>query len=238
MSGRVVHLGVGEFSQCVLVLLRTGAHDLTVLSRIVSLIAPPLCVACGTDAGRAVPLCRDCRAAMAAGGGRRSRVAAIDCWTAFAYDGPAGALVRALKFGGRVALADAMAAQMAAHAPPELLAGAVVPVPVHPGHRRRRGLDHAAALARALAGRCGLPYDACLARGGDPTPQVGRGRGERLRGPVGTIALRRGATAPAAALIVDDVLTTGATIAACAAVLRDGGSSRIGALAYVRTAGR
>src|SRR5437763_14770664 len=92
-----------------------------VLHRLLSIIAPPLCTGCGADAGRAVPLCRGCRAELA----RSSLadygvvvVAGVPVWSAFAYEGPAGALVRSLKFGGRARLAGVMAAQLAAHAPP------------------------------------------------------------------------------------------------------------------------
>lgn len=202
---------------------------------VLSLLAPPLCIACAADAGRAAPLCPECRIELDRGGGR---VGPAGCWSAFAYDGPAGAMVRALKFGGRVPIADVMAAQIAAHAPPGLLAGALVPVPVHRAHERRRGLAHASLLAAALARRTGLSVVDCLERVGDPRPQVGRGRRERLAGPAGAVALRTVADPPARALLVDDVITTGATIAACAAALRAAGSGRVAAIAYARTSAR
>ncbi|MEA2492345.1 MAG: hypothetical protein QOJ29_256 [Thermoleophilaceae bacterium] len=195
------------------------------------LIAPPLCLACGGDAGRAAPLCRDCRGQL-----QPARQVAGACFAAFAYEGPAGALVRALKFRGRTAVADAMAAQLVARVPPVLLTGVVVPVPVHPKHRRRRGVDHAHALAAAVARRAGLELSHCLERGGDPLPQVGRGRTARLSGPPGSI--RVCGSAPDTALLVDDVVTTGATLAACAAVLRAAGAREIAAIAYARTTAR
>lgn len=193
------------------------------LARLIALVVPSLCVACGADAGRAAPLCRECRAQM---GG------AIP----FPYEGPAGAMVRALKFGGRLPIADAMAAQIVAHAQPEQ--GAVVPVPVHPAHRRRRGLDHTGELARAVARRAGLPFADCLVRSGDPLPQVGRGRSERIRGPAGSIAVRSETTPPREVLLIDDVVTTGATLAACISALRDAGSPHITPIAYARTTAR
>lgn len=210
------------------------------LSRLISVLAPPLCAACGVDAAAAPPLCRRCRVALGLERGRQLRVGspAFDCWAACGYEGPGGALVRALKFGGRVGLADAMAAQIAAHTPPGLLRGVIVPAPVHPEHRRRRGVDHAAVLAQALARRLRLPVSACLARRGDAQPQVGRGRSERVRGPAGTVVVRPDVVAPYEALLVDDVVTTGATLAACADALRGAGSRRIAALVYARTSGR
>jgi predicted amidophosphoribosyltransferase len=175
---------------------------------------------------------------MAGGGGWVSCAAGVPVWAGFAYDGPAGAMVRALKFGGRAAIADAMAAQLAAHAPPELLRVEVVPVPVHPAHRRRRGIDHADALAAALARRSGLPLRRCLVRQGDARPQVGSDRRERLRGPGGSIVAGAATTAPRAALLVDDVVTTGATIAACAKALRTAGCGQVSAVVYARTSAR
>lgn len=200
------------------------------LAKLIGLVAPPFCVACGADAGRAAPLCRECRGQM------RPSSSSPGVWAAFEYDGPAGAVVRSLKFGGRKAIADVMAAQMTALAPRELLRGAVVPVPVHPDHRRRRGIDHSAALARAVSRRAGLPYSECLVRGGASLPQVGRGRQERLRGPAGTITTFR--EVPSEVLLVDDVVTTGATLAACITALRDSGSQHITPIVYARTPGR
>lgn len=205
------------------------------LARLLAIVAPPLCVACGADAGRAPPLCLACRGELARG---RASVSAgqVPVWAAFPYDGPAGALVRALKFRGRVALAEVMAAQIAAHAPADLLGGAVVPVPLHPARRRRRGYNQAALLAAALAERAGLRACDCLRRTGDPTPQVGRGRRARMASLAGSIEAI--APVPARALLVDDVVTTGATLAACARALRAAGCRQVEALAYARTTGR
>jgi ComF family protein len=206
------------------------------LGNLISLVAPPLCIACAGDAGRAGPLCRECRAELARSARTAGQIGA--CWAAFPYDGPAGAMVRSLKFGGRIPIAEVMAAQIAAQAPPHLLCGTLVPVPVHAAHRRRRGMAHASLLAEALGDRTGLAVADCLERVGDPRPQVGRGRRERMTGLAGAIALRSGADAPRAALLVDDVVTTGATIAACARALRAAGSRSFQAIAYARTGAR
>jgi predicted amidophosphoribosyltransferase len=202
------------------------------LTRVIGLLVPPLCVACGADAGRAAPLCRECRAAMRPLAGHDST------WAAFPYEGPAGALVRALKFGGRAAIADVMAGQIAALAPPGLLRGAVVPVPVHPAHSRRRGIDHASALGQALARRMGLQFADCLVRSGDARPQVGRGRSARIHGPAGSIGVPAGVDPPAQALLIDDVVTTGATLGACTKALRVAGCQETTVVVYARTTAR
>jgi predicted amidophosphoribosyltransferase len=208
-----------------------------VLAALLSILAPPLCIACAGDAGRAAPLCRECRAELMGSVRHAPDAPAAGVWAPFPYEGPAGALVRALKFGGRLPVADLMAAQVASNAPPGLIAGSLVPAPVHPSHRRRRGLAHAEVLAEALARRTGLTVHDCLERTGDPRRQVGRSRRERRSGPAGSIGLRPGGV-PVRALIVDDVVTTGATIAACARALRAAGCRDIAAVAYARTQGR
>jgi predicted amidophosphoribosyltransferase len=75
-----------------------------------------------------------------------------------------------------------------------------------------------------------------LTRSGSNRTQVGRGRAARLLGPAGEIEVAQ--TTPAEAVLVDDVVTTGGTLAACAAALRAAGSKRVAAVAFARTAGR
>ena len=91
-------------------------------------------------------------------------------------------------------------------------------------------------MAGAIARTTGLAVSDCLRRRGPGSPQVGRSRGARLTGPAGSIEAR--ARVPATALIVDDVVTTGATIAACAAALQKAGTVDLAAVALGRTPGR
>jgi predicted amidophosphoribosyltransferase len=150
-----------------------------------------------------------------------------------AHDGPARQLVGALKFRGRLAAAEVMAAHVAANAPPALLRGAtLVPVPAHAGRRRARGFDQALLLARALARRTGSPVAACLERADDGARQLGAGRSRRRAG--GRLDVRCREPAPARVALIDDVHTTGATLDACARALRGKGAIRVIALTYTR----
>jgi len=211
------------------------------LSRALSLIAPPFCWACGSDAPRSEPLCRTCRSELRWLGAETVRLEGIETWAPVSYEGPARALVGALKFRGAAGLAAPMAAQIVARAPPHLLppGAALVPVPLHPSRARRRGFNQAERIADAIARRAALEVADCLCRRGPAAArQVGRGRSERLAGIAGAVELRPGSRPSPEVVIVDDVVTTGATLSACAAALRSAGSHPIGALAYARTPGR
>ncbi|HEY6780388.1 MAG TPA: hypothetical protein VI111_05495, partial [Thermoleophilaceae bacterium] len=100
------------------------------------------------------------------------------------------------------------------------------------------GYDQARLLAAALARRTGLELVPCLARRPGGASQVGRGRAARLAALEGAFELRPGTRPPARALLVDDVVTTGATLAACAQALRGAGCVDLAALTYARTLGR
>jgi ComF family protein len=201
-----------------------------------ALLAPPLCWSCGAHAPRGRALCQGCRRALAFLPPEPVLLAGVRVWAPVAYEGPGRDLVRAMKFRGAVALAREMSALVVASAPQDLLRGALVPVPLHPVRLRRRGFNQAAVLAEAIGRRTGLARSDCLCRRGPGPPQVGRTRRARLAGPAGSIEAR--APGPPVALIVDDVVTTGATLAACAAALREAGTTELAALAFARTPGR
>ena len=208
------------------------------LRTLVSLVAPPVCAGCGAHAGAGEPLCGECRHELRWLTGA-AQVAGMAVFAPLAYEGPARAMVRALKFRGATLAAGTMAAQIAANAPPDALGrGALVPVPLHPRRLRRRGFNQAERLAAALSRRTGLRVADCLCRAGTGRTQMGRDRAQRLAGVWGTVGVAPGARVPRRAILVDDVVTTGATLGACAAALRAAGVHEVSAVAYARTPGR
>jgi ComF family protein len=222
----------------------------TVFHELLSVIAPPVCAACGANLPRADGLvCGAClhelpwiahgcpRCALPAHRPGRpcpATNAPFDtAWAPFAYEGRARDLVQALKFRGALPLAALMAGQMAANAPPLDPAAAVVPVPPSRRRLRERGFDPAALLARNFAQRTGHELVPALRRLDRGARQVGAGRAER--GDHGRIRIEATAAAPRAVVLVDDVHTTGATLRACAQALRAAGATQIAAMTYART---
>jgi ComF family protein len=203
----------------------------------IALLAPPLCWCCHAPAPRGEPLCATCRRSLRWLGGGPVRVAGMEVWAPLAYEGAARELVRALKYRGAERLAGAMAAPIAATAPRAFAVGCLVPVPLHPARLRRRGFNQAELLARELSRRTTLEVADCLERARPRAPQAGRPRAERVGGLPG-IRLRPQAGVPGSVVLVDDVVTTGATVAACARALRSAGACEVRVLAYARTLAR
>ena len=201
-------------------------------------LAPPLCWSCRGPAPARSPLCPACEAQLPwldpqAPLPDRSPLAAA--WAPLSYEGVARDLVHALKFAGAAGVARGMARQACDALPPRAFpsSAALVPVPGDRARRRRRGFDHAEELAVALAGLTGLDVCRPLVRErARRARQRGLGRSARLAG--AGVAVRARGPAPASCLLVDDVMTTGATARACAQALRDNGALSVFFLAYCR----
>ena len=144
------------------------------------------------------------------------------------YDGPVRGLVLDLKLRGFRAAAKPLVDAMASIVHRQGLSGAVITwVPARPGDVRRRGYDHAALLAEGLGARLGLPTRPLIERTGDALDQAGLGAKERRAN------LERVFTASATdqpVVLVDDVITTGATLGACGRALKRAGAFAIEAV--------
>ena len=203
------------------------------VDRLISLLAPPLCAACGDARPLGSVICERCDAQLAAAPvvlepgppGVDLAVAASP------FDGPARRVVLGLKYARRLALAGVAAEAMLRALPRSERVEAVVPVPAGRWGWRWRGFDPAEEIALAVSALADVPVCRCLRRGGGRR-QVGRRRWERLSDPP-RVWLQ--GEAPAAALLVDDVWTTGATLSSCGRALCAGGCRRVIGLALART---
>ncbi|HSX36075.1 MAG TPA: phosphoribosyltransferase family protein [Patescibacteria group bacterium] len=150
-------------------------------------------------------------------------------WATTVYGGAAKDLVHRLKFERAQAAAAVIAQSLAARLP-ERQDWLVTFVPTAPTRRRQRGYDQAELIARRLARQIGAPYAPLLGRGGK-LRQVGQGRAVRKEQMQGAFYARRSADGRHV-LVVDDVVTTGGTLEATAAVLRDAGAARVSAVVF------
>ncbi len=111
----------------------------------------------------------------------------------------------------------------------------IVPVPLHPVRQREREYNQAALLAEWVARRSGIPYRNVLRRMRYTTTQTQFDRRHRMRNLRGAFALRHNVSViDKHILLVDDVLTTGATLDACSSILLEAGASRVHAITLAR----
>lgn len=152
------------------------------------------------------------------------------CAALVGYEGLGRELVARLKYRNARSVVPWLAAGMADLVQPGPV-DVVTWVPTTGARRRGRGFDQGRLLAAAVARRLGLPWRPVLRRLPGPH-QTGRCRSDRLAGP--GLELRRGVVVPEGVLVVDDVVTTGGTLAAAARVLRAGGAVQVHAVVAAR----
>jgi ComF family protein len=199
-------------------------------------LAHPLCACCGTlvsGGDGPQPLCASCR----------ERPPAFDrARAAFAYQGSLREVVQCLKYRGKTQLARPLGRLMHAvyrcfwQPPPVDL---ILPVPLHRRRLRERGFNQALLLMRRwpqVAGEARVPVDCgVLVRTRATAPQAGLDRSARRSNIAGAFAVRHPErVAGRRLLLVDDVITTGATVAECARVLKQSGAAQVDVLALAR----
>ena len=196
--------------------------------------ACPLCLRGGPDR-----LCDTCRALVSVLPAGERTVVVPGCDLVLAsvpYEPPVRDLLVRAKYAGDPHPLTALSVLFAELLPVEdIVADVIVPVPLSRSRRRRRGYDQVAPLARAVATRMALPIEGRglrRRRGGDA--QVGLTRAARRRNLRGRFVCVRDLSGRRA-LLVDDVVTTGATLEAAAAALRDAGADMVVAACLFRT---
>lgn len=220
-----------------------------------SLLAPQRCHWCGAPAADAAcagcreslpwnePACRACALPLAAGPTGSTCAACLAdappqdrSWTAFRYAEPVARQIVRLKFRGQLAPAHVLGALMAEQLArrPEPLPELLLPVPLHPRRLRARGYNQALELGRELSRRLSIPLLPAAARRVQATREQTRLDAGARRGNVrGAFAVGEAVRGRHVALL-DDVITTGATVAELARAARAAGATRIEVWAAAR----
>lgn len=201
----------------------------------------PVCADCAAALPRLADGCPLCAAVSPAGevcGRCLKRPPAFDRLRAvYRYEFPVDVLVRQLKYAGELACAGWLAGRLteviaaAAGARPEV----IVPMPLHPRRLRERGFNQAVLLARRVGAGLRLPVlaEACR-RLRDTPPQVGLSHAERRRNLRAAFACDTDLSGRRVALL-DDVMTSGASLDALAGAVRRAGAVAVEAWAIART---
>jgi ComF family protein len=221
----------------------------TLPGRLLDLALPARCPGCGREGE---PICATCRPALDARLdlppgvpiGLPSDVPAplLQLEWCASFSGVVRRALHELKYAGEQRLAVPLGEALARRWHNAGAGGDVlVPVPVHAERRRRRGYDQAELIARVAAASLGLPCAPILGRVRATTAQFDLDRATRAVNVRGAFALRGGAGAHGARplegrwmVLVDDVVTTGATLSACAVPLLEAGALGVSAVAVAR----
>ena len=155
-----------------------------------------------------------------------------------AYSGPARACLHALKYDGELRLVEVLAEQMAARWSRAGVGGEIlVPVPVHAARLRQRGFDQAELLAQAVGRILKLPVSTALERAAKTAAQHALTRSARAANVGGAFAVKATSRVQVKdrwVVLIDDVVTTGATFSGCAQALYAAGASAVSGLALAR----
>lgn len=188
-----------------------------------SYIRTPFCLKCGKPLDtEEQELCRDCV---------RKRHWFERGRAPFVYDQVMRESIAGYKYNGRREYAAFYAEEILRRCAKDMRGWrgeALVPIPIHPSRKRKRGFNQAELLARELSGRCGIPVDAGLIMRVKKTHvQKDLSDQERLTNLKDAFSVRKGKVPYQNLILVDDIYTTGSTIDAAAKVLKECGAGNI-----------
>ncbi len=220
-------------------LQRLGHGIESVRDGVLDLIFTPRCVECGDEGAY---MCASCLSAVEPERSAFEIGAGVETRAVYRFEGAARKAVHQLKYQGVTALSPAlgrlMAARLTKAAETDERPTVIVPVPLHRSRLRERGYNQAELLAKEVGRRTGTPVAARLLSRTTAAPPQAQARSVEDR-----TAAVRGAfqAAPEAdnahVLLIDDVCTTGSTLAACAEALADAGAAHVAALTFAREPG-
>lgn len=206
-------------------------------AKAIKLISPPWCEVCGRPLdplAKTRGICADCS---------KWRPNFVKARAGALYEGPVAEAIKRLKYGGRTsasrALAGLLERALASLDIPLDERVVLVPVPLHPLRLRERGFNQSELLAREAGGRMGLKVERkVLGRRSHTRPQVelsGRERRENVKGAFEV--MRADLVEGRVVVLIDDVMTTGATLSECAKALVRAGLKEVYAAVVAREAG-
>jgi ComF family protein len=228
------------------------------VDRLWDAVLPSHCLLCGARGQGELSLCQACAADMP-----RNRVCCARCalplespaplcgrcqkrgppwdaaWAPFRYEWPLAPLEARFKFGGDLAAGRTLAALWCVAPPPAGMPAAIVPVPLHRSRLRRRGYNQALELAQLLGRHFGVPVlRDTLRRVRATAAQTELTAVQRRRNVRGAFSAAFGDDVPQHVAVLDDVFTTGATLAECARMLKKAGVARVDVWALARAPAR
>ena len=230
----------------------------SVVDHALDALLPSHCLLCGARGQGALSLCPTCEADMP----RNMTFCALEklpleapaplcgrctrhvppwgaAWVPFRYEWPLAQLEARFKFGGDLAAGRTLAKMWSASPVPHDLPGAIVPVPLHRSRLRRRGYNQALELATPLAKHFGIPLlRDSLRRSRATHAQTELTAIQRRRNVRGAFEANVGGAVPKHVAVLDDVFTTGATLAECVRVLKRAGVARVDVWALARAPAR
>jgi len=191
------------------------------------------CVVCGIEKGVQDGLCPVCCEALKQLEHGKTQVKGYGAYCAYDYKDEAARLVRSFKYNDAKYLSHFMAQRMA-----KGIAGGcscITYVPLHKKRKKRRGFDQAQTLAQQLSKITGLPLGTALVRTRNTKTQTKLDAQQRQQNMSG--AFESTGSTGGRVVLVDDVLTTGATAAECAKTLLGSGADEVFILAFARAVG-